>query len=90
MSGITVATVASYAAIAASAYSIYSAATAEGPQAPDMSGLQPPKLADATAAGGSDAEKRRRVASSRALMNPTGGLGDMSSPGVAAKTLLGA
>jgi hypothetical protein len=94
---ISIGTIASYAALAASAYSIYSTATAEGPQAPqapqapDYSALKPPTLNDATGAAASlDAEKRRRVSATRALLNPTGGLGDTSSPGIAAKTLLGA
>jgi hypothetical protein len=93
--GISLGTVATYAALAASAYSIYSTATADKPEMPappDYSSLlRPPTLNDAASGvGAMDAEKRRRVAASRTLLNPTGGLGDSSSPGVAAKTLLGA
>jgi hypothetical protein len=96
--GVSLGTVAAYAGLAASAYSIYSTATADKPEAPSagqgnwferLAAQQAPTLSDASAAS-PEVERRRRVAASRNLLNPTGGLGDTSSPGVAAKTLLGA
>ena len=89
----TVGTVAAVGSAALTAYSAYSILSAESPnfggqggqggQLPGTPGLndKPNVTEDA---------RRRRVSSSRLLQNPTGGLGDVSAPSLAVKSLLGA
>ena len=90
MSGVTAGSFAAYASAAAAAYSIYTTATMKAPQLPDLTGLRPPSLNDATSGDNAENDRRRRIAAARSVINPTGGLGDISMPSLSAKSLLGA
>lgn len=62
-----------------------------GGQAPAAPGAPPATDPAAQAArdAASEEERRKRVAGSSMMTNPTGGLGDPSTPSLAAKSLLG-